>query len=177
MSEDKVVGFPGARGKFPIRALPAQQLSLFDHRGDNCGKIAFVDVRWFAEETFLNLMSRNGVSTLVDLRPRPVFERPHFRHRHVVHYFCQHSVHYLEYAMLARKTTEDWIRPNAWPLGAQAQMNEVLSRGLTVCLFDEGSRSAGWIDAVRHMIRLTPSYRAEVHPRALVGIPEAVGSR
>lgn len=177
MSDDKVLGFPGGPSTPPSRTLPPQQLSLFDHRGDNCGRIAFLDVHWFAEETLLNLMSCNGVTALVDLRPRPVFERPRFRHRHVVHYLCEHGVHYLEYAMLARSTTDDWVRSHAWPLGAEARIHEVLSRGLTVCLYDEGARSAGWIDAVRHMVRSTPGYRAEVHPRALVGGAEAVGRR
>ena len=94
-----------------------------------------------------------------------------------MHYLCEHGVHYLEYAMLARSAADDWVRSHTWPLGAEARIHEMLSRGLTVCLYDEGARSAGWIDAVRHMVRSTPSYRAEVHPRALVGAPEGVGRR
>jgi len=173
MADSKILRFTGASSALPTDPLKetskAQQLSLFEQMGENLGRIVFLDISWLAEETLLNVMTRNGVTALFDLRPKPVFERPRFRHRHVVQYFFQNNVQYLEYAMLARDIRDDWRRSSGSPPNAEAPLREMLSRGLTICLFDEATRSAGWIDDVRRLVRSTPGYRAEVHPRALVG--------
>jgi hypothetical protein len=176
MADEKVIRFPAAwkAHKDERHFVPAKiQPSLFDHDGANIGKIVFLDISWLAEDTLLNLVARNGVTALIDLRPRPVFERPRFRHRHVVRYLYEQNVHYLEYAMLARTAVSTGVHSPSWQEGAKAHFCAILPRGLTVCLYDEGSRSAGWIDHVRHLVRTMPSYLAEVNPRALVGSPEA----
>lgn len=176
MADEKVIRFPVMSKTYPDERplMPTDvQLGLFDYRGLNSGKIAFLDITWLAEETLFDLVARNGVTALIDLRPRPVFERPRFRHRHVVRYLYEQNVHYLEYAMLARTKAIAAEESSFLRESARAHFCAVLPRGLTVCLFDEGSRSAGWINEVRHLVRTMPSYLAEVHPRALVDSKQA----
>lgn len=180
MAEEKVIRLPDASKlrKDEPRFLPANfQPSLFDHTGANTGKIVFLDITWLAEETLLNLVARNGVTALIDLRPRPVFEKPRFRHRHVVRYLYEQNVYYLEYAMLARSTASTDAQLPSSQEGTKAHFRSVLPLGLTVCLYDEATRSAGWIEHVRHLVRTMPSYLAEVHPRSLIGSREVVTQR
>ena len=47
----------------------------------------------------------------------------------------------------------------------------LLERGLTVFLYDEAAKSAGWLDEIRHLIRDAPGFLAEMHPRALAAAP------
>jgi len=58
----------------------------------------------------------------------------------------------------------------------EAWLGDFLGRGLTICLYDEGTRAAGWLDEIRQLIHFAPEYRAELHPRALAGLPEGVFS-
>ncbi|HEV7325450.1 MAG TPA: hypothetical protein VGN91_10290 [Bosea sp. (in: a-proteobacteria)] len=180
MSDNKVVRFPRPSEAWHEKSKafsPAPlQPSLFDHAGANRGRIVFLDIIWLAEDTLLNIVVRNGVTDLVDLRPRPVFERPRFRHRQVVHYLYERNVGYLEYAMLARRDRNTSFN-SSWSEGIEIRFREMLTRGLTLCLYDDGARSAGWVDDVRHLVDMAPDYLAEVHPRALVGAPEVAERR
>ena len=151
MAEDKIVRLTGApHATANSRAPePQRQQNLFGHAGDNRGKIVFLDICWLAEETLLTLLTRNAVMALIDLRPRPVFDRPRFRHRKVVHYLHERNVIYLEYAMLAR-----CVRDPASPFGyasegAEKKISALLGRGLTVCIYDEASKTTGWLEEVR----------------------------
>jgi len=170
MPKNRVVQFPGTSSLEYIAVAPAspRQRTLFDQGLENRGKIVFLDIRWLAEDTLLALVARNAVTALVDLRPRPVFDRPRFRHRHVVHYLFERDVHYLEYAMVVRGARG---RSGCDDMGAR--IAEYLLHGLTLCLYDEAARSAGWLDEIRHVARHAPGYLAEMHPRALAGVPPA----
>ena len=130
----------------------------------------FIDVSSLDEEILLNIVARNGVSALVDLRPRPVFDRPHFRHRHVVHYLYNRNVSYIEYAMFSRSGISG--STPSWPEDTAARLKGLLARGLVICLYDEASRSAGWISDFRSKSRYVLGYVPELHPRALVGSPK-----
>jgi hypothetical protein len=174
MPEDKVVRFPGASAATTISdALePHRQPNLFGHTDENRGKIVFLDIRWLAEEMLLTLLTRNAVTALVDLRPRPVFDRPRFRHRDVVHYLHERNVLYLEYAMLARGVRDSASQFRHKPEGAEEKISALLGRGLTVCVYDEASKTAGWLEEIRYVLRHAPDYLAEMHPRALIGAPD-----
>lgn len=180
MPEDKVVCFPNvsrtSSEKSNVAPAPLQP-NLFDDGSMNRGRIVFLDITWLIEDTLLNIVAKNGVAALVDLRPRPVFERPRFRHRHVVHYLYERNINYLEYAMLARIDRGTGVRSPCWPEDVDLRFQEMLTLGLTVCIYDDGSRSAGWIEDFRHLVQTAPGYLAELHPRALVGTFDALGGR
>ena len=179
MNDEKVVSFPGPVSTvFPPRQKEiVTQAGLFDHGGDQRGKIVFLDIGWLAEETLLNSLARNGVTALVDLRPRPVFHRPLFRHRDVVCYLYERNIIYIEYAVLAKcyGKIESLFRHGLASAGEE-KIDALLGRGLTICLYDDSAKSAGWLDEFRHLLRHAPSFRAEMHPRALAAAPIAASS-
>lgn len=174
MPEDKVLRFPGVFAPTIISDTlePHQQPNLFGHAGENRGKIVFLDICWLAEETLLTLLTRNAVTALIDLRPRPVFDRPRFRHKNVVHYLHERNVLYLEYAMLARGVRDPASHIRYKSQGAEQKIGALLGRGLTVCVYDEASKTVGWLEEIRHVLRHAPDYLAEMHPRALIGAPD-----
>lgn len=172
MPKDNVISYldPRASGtKIEASQLPVQA-SLFDSNQANRGMMVFVDISSLNEESLLDIVARNGVSALVDLRPRPVFERPHFRHRHVVHYLYDRNVNYIEYAMFGRSGNSG--NTPSWPDEVGGRLKELLARGLVVCLYDEASRSSGWLSDFRNKSRSSVGYVPEMHPRALVGSPK-----
>ena len=179
MNDEKVVSFPGTvSAMFPPRQQESDtQSGLFGRDGDQRGKIVFLDIGWLAEETLLILITRNSVTGLVDLRPRPVFDRPLFRHSDVVRYLYERDIIYVEYALLAKSygKSESLFRHGLDNAGEE-KINVLLGRGLTICLYDDAARSAGWLGDVRHLFRHAPSFQAEMHPRALAAAPTGASS-
>ncbi|NNM74247.1 hypothetical protein [Enterovirga aerilata] len=173
MRDGKVLAFPAVARSVEIPrpgVNSGYEPTLFASAPEGKGKIVFVDVEWLAEETLLTAIARNGVTAILDVRPRPIFPRPKFRHKNVVLYFFQRKVRYLEYAMLPR-ATRSGFEQRALPCkeAADTLIVEVLSRGLTMCLYDEQARKMGWLDDIRHLVRRAAGYTAELHPRSLSG--------
>lgn len=140
------------------------QASLFLDRTSCRGLTSFVHINTLSEEILLRLVSRYGIAVIVDLRPRPVFERPKFRHREVVGYFFTRSIKYIEYAMISNAEIDEFsiekrkeILRNALPLG------------MTLFLFDDAATEKGWVGEMRHDARISSEFRTEMHPRSLMG--------
>jgi hypothetical protein len=172
MPDSKVVSFPKRvnQPSEPDVNPTAPVATLFGCTLHGRGKVAFLDVEWLVEDSLLGIVTRNGVTGLLDLRPRPIFARPKFRHKKVVLYFYEHKVSYVEYAMLARETRRG-IEPFCRrPEGTGALIVDLLARGLTICLFDREAKELGWVEDVRHVLRSTRSFSSELHPRSLAGL-------
>jgi hypothetical protein len=145
----------------------ARDPALFASADIGRGKIVFVKIDNFVEETFLKLIALNAVTAIIDLRPRPVFGRPHFHHKRTVSYLFQRKIAYIEYALSrnARQISnvsshEDEVLKSA--------LESALIRGLTVCVYDETSREVGWLDQFRKTLRSISGYNAEMNPRSLI---------
>jgi len=146
-------------------------VEVFDGGEGGCGRVVFLHIAWLAEGSLLNIVASNHVAALVDLRPGPVFARPRFRHRHVIRYFYESNVEYLEYAIHINRARRAGIRAGLLDQATE-RFREVLSRGLTLCVYNDASRSAGWIEEFRRLLREAPAGVAELHPRALSGAEE-----
>lgn len=110
------------------------------------------------EDRLLSIVVRHTVHTIVDLRQLPVFERPRFNHRHLMSYFRDHKVLYLEYAVALRN-------PEMFS-ALHREDNEPL--GLSLWIYDESTVSVGWYDHVRKSLKSTPLFDAEVPARTLM---------
>ncbi len=165
MVERKVLNF---NHRVSIRAqYEARDPTLFASADIGRGKIAFVKIDNFVEETFLRLIALNAVTAIIDLRPRPVFGRPHFHHKRTVSYLFQQKIAYIEYALSSNarpisnvSSREDKVLKTA--------LENALNRGLTVCVYDETSREVGWLDQFRRTLRSISGYNAEMNPRSLM---------
>ena len=179
MSNENVVTFPGSvSAAFPARTRARDaQSALFGCEAEQRGYIVFLDIEWRKQETFLTLLARNAVRGLVDLRPRPVFDKPRFRHRDVVQYLYERDVIYLEYGLLSKYNSKLVERSRCGlQCEGEEKLNTILGRGLTLCLYDDASRAVGWLDEVRRLLQHSPSFHAEIHPRALDAAPTNVSS-
>ena len=177
MSNEKVVIFPGSvSAAFPprTRARDAQS-ALFGCEAEQRGYIVFLHIEWLKQEALLTLLARNAVRALVDLRPRPVFNKPRFQHRDVVHYLYERDLTYLEYGLLSKSKGKLEEHSRRGLEGEREEkLNTIRGRGLTVCLYDDTARAVGWLDEVRRLLRHVPSFHAEIHPRALDAAPTNV---
>ena len=165
MPEQKVIQFNARSGV--TQHAKVHHPELFHSTEIGRGKVAFIQIDDLVEGTFLNLIARNSVTAVVDLRPRPVFAKPNFQHKRTVAYLFQRKVTYIEYAFAIKAEGKQlpWTRPSA---SFASILEGALSAGLTVCLFDGESQSIGWLDRFRRQIETMPSYSAEMHPRSLI---------
>jgi hypothetical protein len=162
MLEPKIISFPRSSSRGP--PPPEQEPGLFGIMAEGRGRIAFLDVGSLTEDTLLSVLVRNAVVALIDLRPLPIFRAPRFQHKRVVSFLIHHNIRYVEAALVELNARKDPGIPLGSALGPIIQNN--LSLGLTICLFDEGTREKGWLEAVR---LATLQSCTELHPRSLVG--------
>ncbi len=142
---------------------PPGQLSLFGDAEESSACFSFVDLDGLDQAAFLNIIARNAVSTIIDLRPVPVFKRPKYIHRDLVDYFSCHEIIYFEYAMAEMSRNKRTSLSIARTIHARRQV------GLTICVHDEMSREKGWLDVARYNFRRSKLFSVEVHPRSLNG--------
>lgn len=169
MSEKKIVSLrPSTNSETEVIVDSSPKADLFGHTADNAGKIAFLDITSLDETTLLQIVVRNSVKSVVDLRPRPVFYRPEFQHKYVVNYFLKYNILYVEYAL--HITSESGAGPPA--LASHNSTNfcfeECLRRGLTIGLFDIEAKERGWVNRIRDSLSQSAYFTAELHPRSLV---------
>jgi hypothetical protein len=159
MTDNNVVG----RGRFRLDVAnpKSSQAFLISPPEDHVGKFVFVDIERFDEGNFLSLIARNAVSSIVDVRPMPIFDRPRFNHKDVFSFLFLNNVRYIEVALAPLSVPESRLTFDADSLG--------LRSGLTMCIFDHLAKDRGWVDLVRQSFRRSTNFVAEVNPRALMG--------
>lgn len=170
MSAGKVLSFPHRMEVHACNREIVHQHDLFAKPASNRGKIVFFDVADLVEETLLRLIAANAITALVDLRPTPVFSRPRFRHRDVVHYLHHRDIRYVEYAFAVTWPAKDRALAAMRSSDAYGWIEPALERGLALCIHDAKARELGWLDDMRRMLRHCDGYVAEVHPRSMMGL-------
>ena len=106
---------------------------LFGSVHDVRGKIVFLDEAEWHEDSLLAVVARNSVGAVIDLRSRPIFRLPRYRHRQVVSYFYRHGIQYLELINVLRDMPLEEKRIYRELAGIVFSRAEY---GLTICLFD-----------------------------------------
>jgi hypothetical protein len=168
MDNSNVVRFPSV-GRPPAAQSPeGLQLGLFNWRDTGSGRISFFDIQELTEKTLLEVVARNSVRSLFDLRAKPIFEKPRFNHKAVVSYLYRHDVRYCEYVMLTDFRADAKSR-NAFTPEMTKALQEVLSRGLIMCIYDAAAKDRGLVHKVREAVRTMPRFEVELPSRALAG--------
>lgn len=167
MPSPKIVQFPSAAAKRPKRQAVLPQLFSDPRLGK--GKVAYLHIEGLSEADLLHAIARNSITGLIDLRPRPVFERPNFEHKKVVGYLYSHRVQYFEYALFQNELRPSESR-NDKRKKVEKELDALLASGLTLCLYDEDSKERGWLERTRHILRDRSSFVAELHPKSLSGV-------
>lgn len=137
------------------------QLELFGDVNSYSSFVSFLDVDNLDQEKLIDILTRNAVTSILDIRVRPVFRKPKFVHSELSRYFTYRNIHYFDYAMaLADPET-------GHPNSIARRVNFGREHGLTICLYDQSSRDRGWIEAARKTLRRSRLFKAELSPSAL----------
>lgn len=164
MVDGKVVHLFGS-GVHVAPPTPSNR-DLFGSMQEARDKVVFLDEADWQEESLLRVMARNPVAAVVDMRSRPVFRLPYYRHRYVISYFYRHRILYIEMASLSREGsagTED-VRANLATV-----LSERAKYGLTICIYDKETKERGRLDYFKALAKLAMNGFVELHPRALEG--------
>lgn len=147
-------------------AHPSVDRDLFGSLQELRGKVVFLDEADWHEESLLQVMARNPIGAVVDMRSRPVFRLPRYRHRRVVSYFHKHGIQYLELISLLRENSAGERKICLELAGVVFGRSEY---GLTICLYDKATKERGWLDSIRSLMMAGTNCFVELHPRALAG--------
>lgn len=164
MSDGKVVNLFGSGVQ--AAAHPPVNRDLFGSVQEVRRKVIFLDEADWHEVSLLRVMARNPVAAVVDMRSRPVFRPPNYRHRHVISYFHRHGIQYLELVNLVRDGSAREKKMH------QELAGVIFGRadyGLTICLYDTATKERGWLDSMRVLMKSGANQFMELHPRALGG--------
>jgi hypothetical protein len=98
----------------------------------------------------------------LDLRSRPVFERPRFHHKYLMGYFHARSIPYVELNLLVTSRESD-----RWVSASGTRIASAVREGVTVCVFDDHTVSSGRLLGFRRALRAHCEDWVELHPNAL----------
>ena len=143
------------------RPLGGAQLELFGDVKSYSNFVSFLDIDTLDQEKLIDILTRNAVTSILDIRARPVFRKPKFVHSELSRYFTHRDIHYFDYAMAL--ADPDTGHPNS----IARRVNFGRESGLTICLYDQSSRDRGWVEAARRTLRRSSLFKAELSPSAL----------
>lgn len=142
------------------------QLELFSTQMALSNHFAFLDLRWLDEIMLTNLVARNGVSVIVDLRKKPIFPKPKFNHKNTINFLRTSKVEYLEFAFLKVDFLQSYSR-----FGKARQIRNRLSHGMesgmALCLYDEYENDLDYISDFRYLLNNINHSWVELIPSAL----------
>ncbi len=153
---------------------PSVDRDLFGSLQEVRGKVVFLDESDWNEESLLQVMTRNPIAAVVDMRSRPVFRMPNYRHRHIVSYLHRHGIQYLELINVLRKNSEG--ERNIY-LELSGIVFGRAEHGLTIFFYDATAKERGWLGSIRTLMKSGANRFVELHPRALAGSGDADRSR
>lgn len=137
------------------------QLELFGHHARGSNFVTFIDVEVLDQDLLIDIVTKNAVVSILDIRVRPVFRRPKFVHSEMFRYLEHRKIHYFDYAVAISDPEEHGVYDIA------RRVNYGRGHGLTLCLYDKTSNERGWVEAARRTLRRSKLFRAELSPAAL----------
>jgi hypothetical protein len=166
MGNDKIINLPIRRDG----QVPAVELPLFGDPATSHGLVAFIDVQNLNQDTLFNIITRNSVSAVIDVRKAPIFSRPRFRHAEVADYFWSRRIAYLD--LTSQSVQSSFAEAHISLLASQphhiiGKVAEILDRGLTLVIYEESAFNSSATADLRRLFVHHGSYRAEIHPKAL----------
>lgn len=142
------------------------QLELFSNRLSLSKHFVFMDFSWLDEVVLTHLVVRNHISVLIDLRKKPIFEKPKFNHKKTIGFLEQSKVEYFEYAFLKM----DFFQSSSKFVKARKIRNRIshgMERGMALCLYDENEVESEYISDFRYLLNNINHSWIELIPSAL----------
>lgn len=166
MDSGKVLILPILKAKDRDSDVNFTQLDLFNSEGHSFPKVAVVEPSDYYEEEFLSAIQRNNISLIIDMRERPIFERPNYSHKRITSYFFHREIRYIDIVHLVHSENAD-LEGIKQKLGYQIRSLSAGSDFFGLCLIDENARASGVVSEFRAQLRRQTSSVVEVHPRAI----------
>lgn len=175
MRENNILSFPitsASKNELSERVivdgLHPQQLDLFTGAYEKIASIVFVTLDNIDQNVLLGVLAKNSIKTIIDLRGRPVFPKPHFDHKFIMSYFHHRSMNYIEAVMLRLNSFEP--KPLG-RVGGLDQFEQWFSderiSGMTACIVDSSAVERGVVAAFRNSVADRRGRLVEIHPRSL----------
>lgn len=146
--------------------ISSTQLELFSTKMALSNHIAFLDLCWLDEVMLMNLVARNNVSVVVDLRKKPIFPKPKFNHKTTINSLKTSNIEYFEYAFLKIDFLQSYSR-----IGKARQIRNRIAhgmkKGMALCLYDEHSNDSDYISDFRYLLNNMSHSWIELIPSAL----------
>lgn len=171
MHESNIVRFPFASANLSSdqHTAPVKQLDLFAGDYEKVAAITFFGLEGVNQDIFLASLTKHAIRTIIDLRSRPVFPKPHFDHKYLMNYFYRRSMNYIESAMSRSPSFEQH------PLGRSGDCDRLEqwiatdnSPGITACIIDAAAIERGVVASFRQCVARASKGVIEVHPRSLL---------
>jgi Protein of unknown function, DUF488 len=168
METPKVVPFRTEQSHVAPRP---QQRKLFENPAKAFGHVIFLDIETLSQEKIIALMNKNAVQAFVDIRKIPVFRKPKFNHKQLADYMTAKKIQYFDFT--SEKSRAEIAAAFLALLASQphplfGQISKALDSGVTVFLCDANEETNRSISDIRNLLKYHSSYRAELHPSALV---------
>lgn len=137
--------------------------TLFGDNHLSRSPFVFVHVDAIDQEAFVNLIVRNNVSLVMDLRYKPVFQEPEFDHRFVIEYLSRRNTLYIDFIY-------DAISEENFTLRFSNAFKELsVSNFWSVFLFDDQTVETHLLSEFRREFRKVWERFTEVHPETAFG--------
>lgn len=147
------------------------QHTLFHDPARSFGHVIFVDIANLSQDKLLTILSKNAVYSLIDVRNLPVFRKPKFDHAALWDYINARKIEYMDLTspQARREIDEAFIAVLAsQPHPIFGRLSRALERGVTLILYENGTETRKPISGIRNLLKHHSSFRAELHPSALL---------
>ncbi len=165
---EKVLKFPAQNTsrseRKPLTVNP--QTHMFSQWDDSRAHFVFLDLSDLDQDKLSNIITRNGVSSIFDLRSKPVFEKPKFDHREFLKYINRHDIPYYDAAYFShvRDTTS-----GMWDSeGIKNALNKGLVAGLVLILLNDRLLEGIDKELVRRTMRVVSHDAIEMTPSSVL---------
>lgn len=165
MIDRKILKFPTSK-RAPT-AIISKQRDLFDQIDGACAKIVFLDISELNEDRLLQMLAQNIIAAVVDLRPRPIFRAPKFRHKYVVSYLYRNRIRYIEAGLIGNVLTKEKLEIG---LSLIPAISEGLETGITIFIYDDSTKEKDWVSNLRSYLKRDLGSWTELHPSVLTRI-------
>jgi hypothetical protein len=147
------------------------QPTLFHDPAKSFGQVIFIDIANLSQDKLLTILSKNAVTSLIDVRNLPVFRKPRFNHAEIWDYINARKIEYIDLtsAQARREIDEAFIaRLVSQPHLVFGRLSKALERGVTLILYESGAETRQAVSGIRNLLTHNSAFRAELHPSTLL---------
>lgn len=166
MEKGKVITLPLSNSRPSRFQVEEKQLDLFGQSGVGYARVAVIEPAIYNEDEFLAAIRRYNINLIIDVRARPIFDRPNYSHKRITSYFFERKIKYIDVVHLVHSSRAD-LEQIKKKLTTEIRIGEAGSDFFGLCLVDQQARDEGVVSNFRSELRRQPSRVVEVHPRAI----------